>query len=144
MLAASFWLLALLSCAYAACFGGRDGRRFVAISVLAVLLTIAAQLAGSWHGTQYWLMAVDLAVFIALLWLMLDSAHYWPIWAAASQLMTVLTHIVTLLLQSFSDRIYEGLSTVWIIPLMLFTVIGIELDRKRTHDRAYPSGSKAA
>lgn len=144
MLAASFWLLALLACAYAACFGGRDGRYFVLISAVAVLLTIAAQLAGSWHRTQYWLMAVDTAVFVALVWLMLRSASYWPIWAAASQLMTVLTHIVTLLLQSFSDRIYEGLSTVWIIPLMLFTIIGIEQDRKRKHDRAYPTGSRTA
>ncbi|QGP79104.1 hypothetical protein [Sphingobium sp. CAP-1] len=137
MLAASFWLLTLATCAFAAAFGGRDGRLFVVISVAAVLLTIPAQLAGSWHATQFWLMAVDCLTFVALLWLMFQSQRYWPIWVAACQLMTVLTHIVTLLLQSFSDRIYEGLNTVWIIPLMLFAIIGIELDRKSSHDRAY-------
>ncbi|BBD00803.1 hypothetical protein YGS_C1P2058 [Sphingobium sp. YG1] len=84
-------------------------------------------------------MVVDLGTFIALLWLMLNSQRYWPIWAAACQLMTVLTHVVTLLLPDFSDRIYAGLSTVWVIPLMLFTIIGIELDRKAMHDRAYPA-----
>jgi hypothetical protein len=139
MLAASFWLLMLLTCAYALAFGGRDGRRFVVISVAAVLLTIPAQLAGSWQATQYWLMAVDLLTFAALVWLMLQSHRYWPVWVSACQLMTVLSHVVTLLIQSFSDRIYEGLNTVWIIPLMLFTIIGIELDRKAIHDRAYPA-----
>ncbi|WP_262504385.1 hypothetical protein [Sphingobium sp. KCTC 72723] len=128
-----------LACAFALMFGGRDGRRFVVISVAAVLLTIPAQMAGSWHVTQYWLTTVDLFTFAALLWLMLQSDRYWPVWTAACQLLTVLTHVVTLLIHSFSDRIYEGLNTVWIIPLMLFTIIGIELDRKVGHDRAYPA-----
>lgn len=139
MLAVFFWLLMLMTCAFAACFGGRDGRFLVLISVTATLLSIPAQLAGSWHATQFWLMIVDLGALFALIWLMLQSSRYWPIWAAACQLMTVLTHIVTLLLHSFSDRIYAGLNTVWVIPLMLFTIIGIELDRKSLHDRAYPA-----
>lgn len=144
MLAASFWFLCLLTSGFAAIFGGRDGQRFAVLFLGSVVLTIAAQLAGSWHGTQYWLMAVDGLFFLGLAWLMLRSQRYWPIWAAASQFMSVLTHVVTLLLQTFSDRIYEGLSTVWVIPLMLFTIIGIELDRKHNHDRAYPAGSRAA
>ncbi|KAA9012193.1 MULTISPECIES: hypothetical protein [Sphingobium] len=139
MLAAFFWLLTLMTCAFAICFGGRDGRLLVLISVTAALLTIPAQIVGTWHAPQLWLMVVDLGTFIALLWLMLNSQRYWPIWAAACQLMTVLTHVVTLLLPDFSDRIYAGLSTVWVIPLMLFTIIGIELDRKAMHDRAYPA-----
>jgi len=137
MLAAFFWLLMIMTCVFALCFGGRDGRLVVMISITAALLSIPAQLAGSWHATQYWLMVVDFGAFIALLWLMLQSDRYWPIWVAACQLMTVLTHVVTLLRPDFSDMIYAGLSTVWVIPLMLFTVIGIELDRKALHDRAY-------
>jgi drug/metabolite transporter superfamily protein YnfA len=137
MLAASFWLLTLMACLFAVAFGGREGRWFVLIFVLSVLLTIPAQLAGSWHVTQFWLAIVDLLLLCGLIWLMLRSTSYWPIWAAASQLLTVLTHIVTLLLPAFSDRIYAGLSTVWVIPLLLFTIVGIELDRKSRHDRAY-------
>lgn len=139
MLAASFWLMMIMTCAFAFCFGGRDGRWLAIISVTATLLTMPAQLAGSWHATQIWLTIVDAATFAALLWLMIDSDRYWPVWAAACQLMTVLTHGATLLIGSFSDRIYEGLSTVWVIPLMLFTIIGIELDRKAFHDRSQPA-----
>lgn len=127
----------LMTCAFAVCFGGREGRMLVVIIVAAALLSIPAQLAGSWHVTQLWLMMVDVGTLGALMWLMLQSPRYWPIWAAACQLMTVLTHVVTLLLHSFSDRIYAGLNTVWVIPLMLFVIIGIELDRKASHDRAY-------
>ncbi|SER76484.1 hypothetical protein SAMN05518866_1184 [Sphingobium sp. YR768] len=127
----------LMTCAFAICFGGREGRMLVVIIVAAALLSIPAQLAGSWHATQLWLMMVDVGTLGALMWLMLQSPRYWPIWAAACQLMTVLTHVVTLLLHSFSDRIYAGLNTVWVIPLMLFAIIGIELDRKASHDRAY-------
>ncbi|MDO7836930.1 hypothetical protein Q4610_17930 [Sphingobium sp. HBC34] len=139
MLAAFFWLLMLMTCVFAVCFGGRDGRLLVVISIAAALLSIPAQLAGSWHATQYWLMLVDLGTFAALLWLMLRSDRYWPIWVAGCQLMTVLTHIVTLLRPDFPSMIYAGLSTVWVIPLMLFAIIGIELDRKALHDRAYPA-----
>ncbi|WP_298394994.1 hypothetical protein [Sphingobium sp.] len=139
MLAAFFWLLMIMTCAFAVCFGGREGRLLVLISVAAALLTIPAQLAGSWHATQFWLLTVDLGAFCGLVWLMLNSRRYWPIWTAACQLMTVLTHVVTLMLPHFSEMIYAGLSTVWVIPLMLFAIIGIELDRKATHDRAYPA-----
>lgn len=146
MLAASFWLLTLLfwlltlfGCLFAMLFGGRDGRWFVILFLGCVLLTIPAQLAGSWHATQIWLMLVDTLLLGCLIWLMLRSTSYWPIWAAASQLMTVLTHVVTMMLPGFSDRIYAGLSTVWVLPLLLFTIIGIDLDRKASHDRAYPA-----
>lgn len=134
-----FWLLTLFGCVYAVLFGGRDGRWFTAVFLGCVLLTIPAQLVGSWHATQVWLMLVDALLLGCLIWLMLRSASYWPIWAAGCQLMTVLTHVVTLMLPHFTDLIYAGLSTVWVIPLMLFTIIGIELDRKAIHDRAYPA-----
>ncbi|MCC4233530.1 hypothetical protein LL253_12630 [Sphingobium soli] len=137
MLAASFWLLTVMACLFAAIFGGREGRWFVGLFLSSVVLTIPAQLAGSWHATQFWLAMVDILLLAGLVWLMLRATCYWPIWAAASQLLTVLTHCVTLLLSNFSDRIYAGLSTVWVIPLLLFTIIGIELDRKARHDRAY-------
>jgi hypothetical protein len=137
MLAAFFWLLTLMACLFAALFGGREGRWFALIFLGSVLLTIPAQLAGSWHQTQFWLAIVDLLLLVGLIWLMLRSASYWPVWAAASQLLTVLTHVVTMMLPDFSYRIYSGLSTVWVIPLLLFTIIGIELDRKASHDRAY-------
>ncbi|MEC3912326.1 hypothetical protein U5A82_18155 [Sphingobium sp. CR2-8] len=139
MLAAFFWLLTLLGCLFAGLFGGRDGRWFVLFFLGCVVLTIPAQLAGSWHATQLWLMLVDSTLLGCLVWLMLRSTRYWPIWAAASQLLTVLTHVATMVMLQFSDRIYAGLSTVWVIPLLLFTIIGIELDRKAFHDRPYPA-----
>lgn len=144
MLVASFWLLSLLTCAFAILCGGKDGRAFAGIYVSGALLTIAAQLAGSWHSPHLWLLGADILIFAAFFWLMLRSASYWPIWVAASQFMAVITHIATLLITSFSERIYAGLSTVWVIPLMLFTIIGIEQDRKRLHDRAYPPGPRPA
>ncbi|MGE4323807.1 MAG: hypothetical protein AB7E60_12375 [Sphingobium sp.] len=111
---------------------------------MGVLATYVAQEDNDWRTTHLWLMLVDVLFFAALVWLMLRSTSYWPVWAAACQLMTVLTHVATFVLRNYSDRIYEGLSTVWVIPLMLFTIIGIELDRKRTNDRAYAPGSGAA
>ncbi|MET0371066.1 MAG: hypothetical protein ABW039_06785 [Sphingobium sp.] len=145
MMAASFWSLCLFACLFAAGFGGRDGRYFAAVFLGSVLLTMVAQPPGPWEsGTRFWLMAVDTLLFVALVWLMLRSASYWPLWAAACQFMSVLTHIVTILLPAVSNRIYEGLSTVWVIPLLLFTIIGIELDRKHNHDRPYPPGPRPA
>lgn len=144
MLVASFWIFTLFGCTFVAVLGGRDGRCFATMFVAGVVLTIPAQMAGNWQTTQLWVMAIDTLFFIGVVRIMLRSVSYWPIWAAASQLMTVLTHVATLLLQTYSDRIYEGLSTVWVIPLMLFTIIGIEQDRKHKDDRAYSPGSRTA
>lgn len=144
LVAAFFWLLCLFTCAFAVGYGARDGRVFAGMFLGSVLLTVPVTLLGSWHGTQFMLMGVDALFFVGLYWLMQNSRSYWPVWAAASQLMSVLTHFATLLLPSYSDRIYAALGTVWVIPLMIFTIIGIEQDRKRLHDRPYPPGPRTA
>lgn len=140
MVALFFWLLVALSCAYAAIFGGRDGRCASLLIVLAATSSAWVQTsAAQWSTSNLVVMAIDAGLLAGLVVLMITSLSFWPIWMAASQLMTVLTHVATLLIFGFKPNIYAALATVWVIPCLMSMVIGITLDWMRTSSGAQPS-----
>jgi hypothetical protein len=62
-----FWLLALLSCAYAAVFGGKDGLWAAFLIIIASVLTVpAAHLGHSWGQVEVARMLVDVALLAGL------------------------------------------------------------------------------
>lgn len=125
----AFWTLTIFSCGYAAWFGGRDGRCACLLILAAVVLTTVAQtLSTDWTSTHGPVMLVDLLLWIGLMWLMLRSRLWWPIWMAACQTLTLATHIATMLISSFNQEAYVSLGTVWSIPCLLSMVIGVTKD----------------
>lgn len=126
-----FWLLALLCCGHAIVFGGRDGRWAVALIIAATLLTAPAILVGeAWGQTQLAILAVDTALLAGLYALMLASRRFWPIWMTGFHLVSVATHLATLVAPSFTPAVYRGLESMWSIPVLLSLLIGVELDRR--------------
>jgi hypothetical protein len=126
-----FWLLALLSCVYAAVAGGRDGRWAAFMIMLASALTVpAAHLDHSWGHIELARMAVDSALLGGLYGLMLQSRRYWPIWMTGFHLIAVVTHLSVLLAPHYTPAIYRGMQSVWALPVLLSMVIGIALDRR--------------
>jgi len=88
--------LTLLVVAFAFLKGDDPERIAAGGYVLSWLASLLIQGDGSVGGTQWGLMAIDavmLAVFIALAW---KSERAWPVWAAAFQSLTVMSHILTL------------------------------------------------
>ncbi|MEZ5708455.1 MAG: hypothetical protein R3E02_03585 [Blastomonas sp.] len=125
-----FWILTLLACGYAAVFGGRDGRWGSMLLLVAVILTVPAnRVDRTWSDTQFAVAAVDTAYLVGIFIVALNSRRYWPIWAAAFQVLTVLTHLATMLGPSVTPKIYYAMSTFWIVPLIFSMVIGVTLDR---------------
>lgn len=139
MVALAFWILLTLSCAYAALFGGRDGRCASLMIILAAIASAWVQTsADQWITSNLTVMAIDVGLLIGLMTLMLLSKAFWPIWMSASQLMTVMTHTGTLLVFGFKPNIYAGLATLWVLPCLGSMVMGITLDwmRRRSAGRA--------
>lgn len=133
-----FWAMAVLSCGYAATFGGRDGRAAALLFAGATLLTLFAQsLDTAWQGTQWPVMIVDCLYLAGIYWLALQSSHFWPIWMTGFHLVTVVTHLSTLLGSAYVPKIYAAMSTFWVIPILGSMVVGIMLDR-RPLERAAP------
>jgi hypothetical protein len=131
-----FWVLTLASCTYAWMMGGRDGRTVAAIMVGATLATTIAENVTAWSHTQDRVLLVDAGMFIMLYVLAMRSDRFWPIWLAAFQLATVSSHVATIPMGAVSGKIYQMISTVWVIPLQLTLVLGIWQDRVaalRTH-----------
>jgi hypothetical protein len=88
--------LTLLVVAFAFLKGDDPERIAAGGYVLSWFASLLIQSDGSVRGTQWGLMAIDavmLAVFIALAW---KSQRAWPVWAAAFQSLTVMSHILTL------------------------------------------------
>jgi hypothetical protein len=125
-----FWILALLCCSHAVVCGGRDGRLAVFLIVAATLLTAPAMFGRPWAKTELAILAVDLLLLAGLYALMLASRRYWPIWMTGFHLVAVVTHVSTMLVPSFTPKIYKAMESFWAIPVLLSLLIGVELDRR--------------
>lgn len=119
-----YWLLVATSLAVAIRFGGRDGKWAVGIVVGASVTTIPATRLASWNSTQWPVTLVDTLTFVAFYSLSLRSNRYWPLWLAAFQLLTVLTHAATALGQAFAPDIYRSAETLWSLPILITLVLG--------------------
>ena len=87
--------------AFAACsgvalkWGGRD-ERLTAIGL--IVAVVASNLVGTAHygHTETGILIVDVLVFGGLLALALWSDRYWPMWAAAFQLVATMVHFASM------------------------------------------------
>lgn len=131
MIGILFWLLALLSCGYAAWSGGRDGRTAAVLIVAAALATIPASYVGSRFGkVELAVGAVDAALMVGLYLLAMRSRAWWPIWATAFQSIAVLSHLAAAMETGFLADVYFAASSFWAIPLLVSMVAGITLDQR--------------
>ena len=131
MLLLTYWIMTLCCCLYAAAKGGMTGRLGAAIilfkTVAGVLVTVIQP---NWQVTAYSLLQVDAACLVAFLWLSLRSDHHWPLWSTACQFLAVAIHVTTLVQPELTPKVYQGLHNLWAIPMQLFMVRGIVLDRR--------------
>jgi hypothetical protein len=130
MISLLFWCLMLLCCLLAIAIAGKDGRIAAGMILIAVMLTQGAQQASmNWRSVNVGVMLVDIALFIALIALMLRSSNFWPIWVAASQGLAVGSHLVTLMVSQFDPKIYAAIATGSSVICLLCMTIGAILDR---------------
>ena len=126
-----FWIIALGTCGYAACFGGREGRWFAFIYILQCLLTVgAAYLDVDWSKTNWPTFAVDLLLLVAFFVLATRTTHFWPLWVFGFHLITVSAHLASMLAQSVPIQAYFIIATMWSLPKLGVVVLGIHLDRE--------------
>ena len=127
-----YWMMTLCCCLYAICAGGPDGR---AAAGLIACKTVAGFYAGlidqSWKQTVHWVLAVDVACLMAFLILSLRSSRLWPLWTAGCALAAVTVHIASIGRLRIDPMVYQALKDIWSIPMQLFMVRGIVLDRRR-------------
>jgi cytochrome bd-type quinol oxidase subunit 2 len=131
MLLLTYWMMTLCCCIYAAAKGGVAGRVGAGIVLFkTVAIAIVTYVERDWQITSYSLLQVDAVCLVAFLWLSLRSDHYWPLWSTACQFLAVAIHVTTLVQPELTPKVYQGLHSLWAIPMQLFMLRGIALDRR--------------
>lgn len=126
----TFGILWLLCCGYAGLFGGRDGRFGAAILGGGAIATgMALTLDHSYRQLLPLVLGVDLAILVALGFLLSASRRFWPIWLFGLHLIAVTAHIAAWLSPAALRPIYHALVTMGGMPMLLIMAIGIYLDR---------------
>lgn len=86
------WPTVLMAVCAAAVWRGRDFERLAAgVELASWSLTLVVFRARS-ESTQWEVLAIDVILFVALLWIAMRSARYWPLFAAGFQLLALITH----------------------------------------------------
>ncbi len=131
MISVIFWLFASLSCGFVLLHGEADGKKAAGSFGVAVVMTWLAQtLDTEWRQTHWPLLAVDTGYLVAAYVFALRSDRYWPMWITAFQLLTVASHLATIIAPDFIPKVYSAIATMWVVPLLLSMVSGVYLDHR--------------
>lgn len=116
-------LLACL-CVFAFLKGGREERFATAALAANVAVTILLRDI-RWPQVQWAGFAADVFLLIALFALALRSAKFWPMSAAAFQLLATLTHVASLVDRTVVNWAYLTAIVIWTYALMITLGVGV-------------------
>jgi hypothetical protein len=118
-----FALCQVMVSVYALLAGGKAERRAAVILTLAWIFTMLVRrpFAIRYTTVEYGILAVDALMLAALLGVALTSTRRWPVWMAALQLISVITHLVRALYPTENWRGYQTILAVdsWLILALL-------------------------
>ncbi len=90
------WTALTLVCAAAVWRGGRPEKIGAFLIAVGWILSPFVEQRVSWYEPQLGILAVDVAAMVGFVLLAYHYSRYWPIWAAAFQAVTILTHLAFL------------------------------------------------
>jgi hypothetical protein len=125
-------------CVAALCLGGRSERVGAAAILGGWIASVLVTIPGGWEPANL-LVAVDIAVLLALVGLALRSHRYWPILAAAFQLLAIITHWAHSLDRTLSGWAYMTAGIIWGYLLVGALALGTW---NAWRERAYPATSE--
>ena len=99
----------------------------------------AFQMQSDWHHTHYATLAVDVALLVALLAVVLRSDRWFPVWFTGFHLVAVLSHLASIAAPGFAPKVYFLLQGFWSVPMLVTLALGVALDHRGgiTDDTAF-------
>lgn len=107
------WPTALMGVCIVAVIRGRDMERLAAGADLATWALSLVVFKARSSDMQWAVLPIDLALLATLTWIALVSRRFWPLFAAAFQLLAVLMHIGHSLDQAISGWAYLTALLLW-------------------------------
>jgi hypothetical protein len=127
--AVAFALLLFGSCAYAGFRGGAPERIGAGLLTVAAVLSVAVNT--GFRNTEWGILGIDLALFLALLGLSLHANRYWPLWVTSLQFVTLFSHLGFAALQTQAPQAYAIASVAWAFPIQIILAFGTARHRQR-------------
>jgi len=126
-----FICMLLGSCGYAFLAGGKEGRWISTMLVFAAFGSLPASwIDYAWRQTQVPVLLLDTVLLVALVSVALRSRRGWPLWMAGFHLISVATHVATLIAPGLRPITYFAMQAFWSLPVLMVMVGGIMLDRR--------------
>lgn len=107
-------------------WGGRD-EQITAIGFLAATLA-TRMITAEYHHIEYGVLAVDFGLLLGLLALALTSDRFWPMYATAFQLISLLVHVGSLTEQGNYAWAYAVALIFWSYAVMAALMAGTWLE----------------
>ncbi len=125
VIARTAWIIAIVGVsAFAVLRGGRVARAVAMANLGAWAASLLVENRSNWLDPQWGVLLVDLAFLAALLFYALRERPTWLLFAAAFQLLSVLTHVAILIDLGVHARAYlQGLA-IWSYLVLLSLAIG--------------------
>lgn len=128
-----FRLLLAAVALYAWLKGGRDERAVATMCVAAAIATtlLLAPLRQRFHGLEYPVFLIDMALFAGFVIIALRSERFWPLWMAGVQLTTVMGHMMKEIHTALMPRAYAASLGFWAYWTLVILAIGVWRHRRR-------------
>ena len=138
------WLAAMIAVsAYAFLRGGRPERTVAIANIVAYLATIAVQNRQDWFHPQWSMLTVDVAFLALLVGMALLVDRYWLLFAAAFQLLGVVTHLAIIADPSVRSLAYLRSLGIWGYMVLVALAAGAYGVTRRPGGVASPPGTYA-
>jgi hypothetical protein len=112
----------LAACGFAFVCGSRDERLGAASFLVASIASSSP--AHNYAHVELVILGVDLVLAALLLYLLFRSKAYWPIWATAFHLVTVVTHFCTWVQPDILPIAYATFGIAWAYPVLFSLMWG--------------------
>lgn len=131
-----FWAIVILICAYAWWRGGKEERIAATTCLLATVAThfLISPVAVRYTRVEDGLLAIDLVVLAAFVWVALFSSRFWPLWAAGFQLTVSMSHMMKGVDVGLLPKAYAAAAVFWSYPILLVIVVGTWRTRRKLAD----------
>lgn len=124
----------LICCGVALRWGGKD-ERYAALGVALAVIATNLVSNGSYAHTENGVLIIDVVVFGGLLVLALKSDRFWPMWAAAFQLVGTMVHFASIPQAGDFAWAYYVALIFWTYPVFIALAAGTWLEGRfrRSH-----------
>jgi hypothetical protein len=122
-----------LTCVVAFRYGGTD-ERLAAIGFIVAVIASNMVSDSSYTHTEGGVLVVDVALFFGLLVLSLRSDRFWPMWAAAFQLVGTMVHFASMSQTGDFAWAYFVALIFWTYPVVIALLAGTWLEGRNRRE----------